>query len=158
MRTSAIQLSEEDITKLTDITKKGQHNARTVYRAKVLLLTHQGKSKIIIALQLDISQSTVRSVRHHYREEGIDRAIYDNPRSGQPSKLTDKEEAFLIATACSAPPEGRDHWTMEMLQTELKTKKKKVLSTVAILKRLRKRGIKPWLEKNVVRPYYHGRV
>jgi transposase len=151
MQIPVLQLPEEERIKLTSITKKGQQNARTIYRAKTLLLTHEGKSKKDIASQLDIGQSTVQSIRDHYREGGIDRALYDNPRPGQPSKLTDKEEAFLIATACSAPPEGRDHWTMEMLQKELKTKKKKVLSTVAILKRFRKRGIKPWLEKNVVR-------
>ena len=34
-------------------------------------------------------------------------------------KLTGKEEALLVATACANPPQGRAHWTLELLAGEM---------------------------------------
>ena len=36
-------------------------------------------------------------------------------RPGAKRKLTGQEEALLVATACSRPPEGRARWTIELL-------------------------------------------
>lgn len=33
--------------------------------------------------------------------------------------MDEKQEAFLIATACSVPPEGRVRWTMQLLADHL---------------------------------------
>ena len=151
----SIRLSDEEITKLKDITKKGRHNTRVVVHARVLLLSHRGVSKNTIATQLDIGRTTVQSVRKNFHGS-LDRALYDAPRPGQPKKITEKVEASLVAIACSKAPEGYDHWTLELLQKELIAKKKiKSISTVAIWRHLDDRGIKPWREKNVVRPEAH---
>ena len=152
----SIRLSGAQITKIKDITKKGEHNARVVVRARILLLSHEGVSKNEIVRRLDINRSTVQSVRKNYRES-LDRALYDAPRPGQPKKITENVEASLVAIACSKAPEGYDHWTLALLQKELIAKKKvKSISTVAIWHHLDERGIKPWREKNVVRPHAHA--
>ena len=152
----SIQLSGAQITTLKNITKKGEHNARVVTRARVLLLSHEGVSKNNIAARLEIDRSTVQSVRKNFNG-GLDRALYDAPRSGQPKKITEKIEASLVAIACSKAPVGYDHWTLELLQKELIAKKKvKSISTVAIWHHLDDRGIKPWREKNVVRGEAHS--
>ncbi len=146
-----IQFSQEETAQLKDIIHTGTHNARVTTRARILLKSAQGLSNQEIACQLDTSESTVKRVRARYREGRLLRALYDAPRPGQPPKLDDKREAHLVAIACSDPPKGRDHWTLELLQKQMmKDKKVKTISTVAIWNHLHKRGIKPWREKNVV--------
>lgn len=148
-----IQLSSGEQAHLHAIIKKGKHNARVINRARILLYSHNGVGKDAIAEGMGIGRSTVQRTRDNYRESGLDRALYDAPRPGQPKKLDDKAEAHLVALACSDPPEGSDHWTLELLQERMiGDGKVKTISTVALWKRLVNRGIKPWREKNVVYP------
>ena len=60
-----------------------------------------------------------RTVGVATRAGGMDHALYDAPRTGQPPKISDTAEAHLVATACSSPPAGRDHWTLELLQKRM---------------------------------------
>jgi len=146
-----ITLSRQQKVQLQNITRKGTHNAREIKRAYVLLKSAGGMKDVNIAMDVGVSVRTVERIRARFAEGGIDRAIADAPRSGQPPALDDKAEAHLVAIACSDPPEGRDHWTLQLLQTKLIADKKvKTISTVAIWNYLQKRGIKPWREKNVV--------
>ena len=152
-----MQFSKKDITQLENIIRRGKHNARVITRARILLLVHKGKSKDAIAGELNIGRSTVQRTRVHYSEDGINRALYDAPRSGQPKKLDDAAEAHLVALACSDPPKGRYRWTLVLLQKRMVTDKKvKSISDVCILRYMKERKIKPWLDlsmdmgKNVV--------
>lgn len=154
-----VKLSDEQKALLENITKKGNHNARVIKRAKILLKSAEGFKDKDISILADMSKKTVERVRIRFAEEGIDRALYDNPRPGFPAKITDNIEAHLIAVACSNPPEGRNHWTLELLQERMvKDKKLKSISKVALWKHLDSRGIKPWLEKNVVHSGNNGRI
>ncbi len=153
-----IQLSKKELDAIHSIIRRGTHSARVMTRARILLLSHKGKSKKVIAVELEINPSTVQDVRNRYRES-MDRALYDAPRSGQPPKLDDAAEAHLVAVACSDPPEDASHWTLELLRKRLIADKKvKTISTVAIWQHLNDRGIKPWREKNVVRANAHAGV
>ena len=154
---SILQLSKKELAQIDTLLHKGKHASRTISRARVLLLSHEGKSGTTIAKELRIGKSTVQRVRNRYRSDGLDAALAELPRSGRPTKLTETLEAHLVALACSDAPEGRDHWTMELLQKQLvKDKKIPTISTVSLWRYLKKRGIKPWLEKNVVCSYAHA--
>jgi len=50
-----------------------------------------------------------------YREKGLDYAVYDVARSGQPAKYGANQEAEVVALACSQPPEGTARWTIRLL-------------------------------------------
>jgi transposase len=146
-----IQLSRKELGQIQSIIRRGKHGARVITRARILLLSHRGKSKDAIAAELEINRSTVQDVRNRYREGRLKRSLYDAPRPGQPPKLNDAAEAYLVAIACSEPPEGAHHWTLELLQKRMiEDKKVHAISTVAIWKHLHQRGIQPWREKNVV--------
>lgn len=147
-----IQLSKKERGYLQDIIRRGKHNARVITRARILLLSHKGDGKDVIAAKLEIGRSTVQRIRDQYREGGLDRALYDAPRSGQPPKITDIGEAHLVALATSTPPEGEERWTLELLKERMikDGKAPQEITTVAIWKRLDRREIKPWREKNVV--------
>ena len=146
-----IVLSHREEQQLHTIIRKGNHKARSIKRAHVLLKSHQGLKDEEIAERIEVHITTVERIRLRFVQGGIDRALYDAPRSGQPLKLDEKAEAHLVALACSKAPKGRDHWTLELLQKRMiKDKKVTSISTVALWERLKKRGIKPWREKNVV--------
>lgn len=146
-----VTLSRREKKILKEITGKGKSNARVIKRAYILLKTDRGETDESIAGELTVSKRTVQRVRTSYEADGLESALYDAPRTGQPAKLNDKSEAHLIAIACSDPPKGRNRWTLELLQKRMiKDKKVKTISTVAIWSHLTNRGIKPWLEKNVV--------
>ena len=146
-----LTLSKKEKETLHTITSKGKYGARIIKRAKVLLKSAQGYTNKEIASYAEVSESTVERIRARFLQGGIHRALYDAQRSGQPKKLDAKTESHLIAIACSDAPEGAHHWTLDLLQKRLvKDKKVKTISTVAIWKHLKNRGIKPWLEKNVV--------
>lgn len=152
-----ITLSNREELQLHDITRKGKHNVREIKRAHVLLKSFGGMKDKDIAENVGMTVRTIERIRARYTEGGINRALYDAPRPGQPRKLDDKAEAHLVATACSDPPKGSGHWTLELLQEKMiKDKKVKTISTVALWKHLTERGIKPWREKNVVRPHAYA--
>ena len=146
-----ITLSSRQKHHLQDITKKGKRNAHVITRTRVLLKSADGWKDTDIAEYAGVSVRTIENIRARYAQGGIDRALYDAPRPGQPPKLDQKGEAHLVAIACSDPPKGRDRWTLELLQKQMiQDKKVSNISTVALWRRLTKRGIKPWREKNVV--------
>lgn len=154
-----IQLSDKERQYLENIIRKGTHKSRMIQRARVLLSSNTGTIDTVIAITVGISKPTVQRIRRRYCEEGMPSALNEKPRSGAPPKLTTKVEAYLVATACSTPPEGTQHWSLELLREQL-IKKRKVqsISTVAIWHHLNDRGIKPWREKNVGDTLTHPRV
>ncbi len=151
-----IVLSAGERKKVRDVTRKGKQNARVIQRAQILLKSANGWKDKDIAANLETTTRTVENVRANFASGGMERALYDAPRSGQPKKLDDKAEAHLVALACSDPPEGRDHWTLTLLQKQMvKDKQVKSISDVCILRYLTTRNVKPWVEKNVVRAEAH---
>lgn len=146
-----IQLSKKERSHLDSIIHKGKRNTRVVTRARILLRSHEGIGKDALAKELGIGRSTVQRIRDRYRDGGMTHALEEDPRSGQPKKLNDKAESYLIATACSEPPEGSDHWTLELLAQQLmKEKRVQRISSVAVMHYLHRNDVKPWREKNVV--------
>lgn len=154
---STLQLSQQELNTLQSILHKGKHASRTLYRARILLALHEGKSKTAIAEELDLGRSTVQRTGRRYRKNGLESALFELPRSGRPPAVDEKTKAFIVATACSEAPNGREHWTIELLQEYLR-KNKKPISRMSLWRTLNEQGIKPWLEKNVVHSESHSGV
>jgi len=117
---AGIKLNKEELAFLKDFVKKGRKNARELTRARILLLVNQQKVDTEIAEILNVGRNTVWRIRKRYNEEGLETAIKDKPRPGQPRKYTDKHEAEIIAMACTNPPQGRKKWSIVLLTEELK--------------------------------------
>ena len=150
MKQYIIELSRSERASIQSIIKKGKHYARTIIRARVLLASDAGKTDAVIAAREGISTRTAQRIRERYHDGGLDRALYDAPRPGTPPVLDTKQEAYLVALACSDAPEGHTHWTIELLRERFRKDRKKTVSVGTIHARLTTRGIKPWREKNVV--------
>ena len=115
----AVQLSVEDRKRLEGLIRRGQHSARVINRARILLKTDEGWSASQVATALDTSQRTVFRTKRRYAEEGLDGILHDHPQANRYRKLDDRGEAHLIALACSDAPEGHDHWTLRLLAEQV---------------------------------------
>ena len=118
-----INLSTEERKELESLIKNGEQANRVNRRARVLLLLDrsQGKAhKIREVVEMGmVSQGTVANLKKRYFEGGLKRALYDLPRPGAKPIIDGTTEAHLIALACSAPPEGRERWTLRLLADRL---------------------------------------
>ena len=110
-----VALTDEERERLRALTRKGTASARMVRRAQTLLLAAEERTDEAIAAALRIGVSTVERTRRRCVEEGVEAALRERPRPGARPKLGPKERAFVVALACTRPPEGRKRWTMQLL-------------------------------------------
>lgn len=115
-----IILEEKELQYLRNFVKKGNRDARELTRARILLLANKNRSDADIVEILDVGRNTVGRVKKRYVEEGLQNALEDKPRTGQPVKYTEKQIIEIIAQACTTPPEGRKKWTLVLLTEELR--------------------------------------
>ena len=114
-----VTLTNEERQELLALTRAGKISARKMKRAQILLKADENwKDKDIIAA-LNTSRSTVERMRKRYVEGGLDKALNEDPRPGAKRKLDGRAEAYLIALACSDPPDDSDHWALRLLADEL---------------------------------------
>jgi transposase len=118
-QTYRVELGEEERLRLRMLTRQGQAPARVIRRAHVLLRASEGLADHEVAAALEVHPTTVQRLRRRCASEGLDAALYDRPRPGAAPKLDARGEAFLVALACSDPPEGRECWTMQLLADRL---------------------------------------
>ena len=114
-----IDLTSEERRELRELTQKGKCSARKLNRARILLLVADGRSEQEISAILGTSGNTIWRTKVRYNEGGLAWALNDEPRTGAPPKLDGKQEAFLVALACSDAPQGRESWTMQLLADRL---------------------------------------
>jgi len=115
MKSNQIQLSAGDRRFLEGFRSKGEHSAREVTRAHVLLASEAGLPTTQIQQVLGVSRMVIWRTRSAYCEKGLDYALYDAARSGQPAKYGTDQEAEVVALACSQPPAGAVRWTIRSL-------------------------------------------
>jgi transposase len=114
-----VDLTKEEKAELLELVGKGEARARKMNRAHILLLANEGRTDKDIAEALHTSPSTVERTRRRFVEGGLERALNESPRPGGKRKLTGKQEAYLVALACSDPPEGKKRWSMQLLADRL---------------------------------------
>jgi transposase len=114
-----VDLADDERATLTALTRKGKVAARRLKRAQILLAAADGTIDEAIAATVRCSVATVERTRKRFVLGGLDWALREAPRPGATRKLDGKQEAYLVALACSAPPAGREHWTMQLLADRL---------------------------------------
>src|SRR5215218_8304902 len=143
-----VDLSEAERSDLEALLRGGRHAARTLKRAQILLAADAGMPDETMAQSLGVGGSTVYRTKRRFVEGNLDKALHEEPRPGARRKLTGQEEALLVATACSRPPEGRARWTIELLAGEMvRLTEHESLSRETVRRRLAENESKPWREK-----------
>ena len=138
-----VDLTDDERTYLLDVIKSGERSARKINRARILLLAHEGKRDGEIVEALHTSVPTVQRIRKRFVEGGLDGALNERPRPGGRirKKLDEKGIAILETLARSEPPEGRKHWTMQLLADRLvELKVVEGISDETVRKELKKSG------------------
>ncbi len=115
-----VELTESERGELEGMLRSGKHPVRKLKRAQILLAADAGTSDEQIARNIVVGLSTVYRTKQRFVEGNLPWALGERPRAGAVRKLTDKEQALLVATACSAAPKGRARWTLELVENELK--------------------------------------
>lgn len=120
MRTEQLKLKDGELEFLLTFTKTGNRNCKEYERAYILLALDKGKKHSEIEEFYNVSRITIWRVKAKYEKCGLQEAIKEGARSGQPTKYTEKQKAEIVATACTKAPAGRVRWTLKLLEKELK--------------------------------------
>jgi transposase len=122
MKKYRITLEVEERKQLQEMLSKGKADVRRLKHAQILLAADEldgspAQIDTAIAETLHVGTATVERVRRRFVEEGLEIALspYKTPQRRYKTKLDGPQEARLIATACSQPPEGRARWTLRLL-------------------------------------------
>lgn len=143
-----ITLTSEEREQLRGMVQAGKEGVRRLKRAQILLAASGGSGDATIAANVSVGTSTVYRTKRRFVEEGLEAALSEEPRPGAERKLGAKEEALLIATACSEPPAGRARWTLSLLADAMvRLTHHRSLSSETIRRRLAENELKPWQKK-----------
>jgi transposase len=145
-----VELTEEERNELIELTRSGSPSARKVRRANILLMADRAElTDEQTARALSSSTTTVSRTKRRLVEGGLAHALSEATRPGGERKLDAKQEATLIALACTNPPEGRAKWTMQLLADRLVVLLPEVglVSAETVRRRLNENELKPWQQR-----------
>lgn len=123
MKRETVKLTAKEVKFLHSFKNSARMSQREFDRVNILLLLDKGKKDAEIVDFLGVERTTVWRTRKRYLEEGLGQALQERERSGQPRKYGPQQEAEVIALACSAAPEGRARWSLELLTEKLRQQK-----------------------------------
>lgn len=143
-----VDLTDTEREQLEALNRGGTVPVRRIKRANILLMSDRGHTALEIASAGHGSTSTVYRTRQRFVEEGLEPALSEAPRPGGKRLLDEKQEAVLVATACSPPPKGCAHWTLRLLAGRfVELADLDSISPATIGRRLHEKDIKPWQKK-----------
>lgn len=118
-------LDDAQRAELRTLVGSGVAPARMLTRARVLLKADHGEggpgwSDAAIAGALDVHPSTVQRIRRQFMAEGLEATLArKRPDRVYERRLDGRQEAHLVALACSVPPGGHARWSLRLLAGEL---------------------------------------
>lgn len=149
MKEHIVRLTDEARQRLRELGHAGTQSVRVVQRAQILLKSDEGLTDETIAVHVGCSERRIRDIRKRFCTEGLERALYDAPRSGKPPTFTVRQQQQVIALACTDPPEGRARWTLELLSAQAVQRGfVRTLSKTEVALWLRAHDLKPWRKKH----------
>jgi len=152
-----VELNQAERSELAALLSGGKHAARKLKRAQILLAADAGASDENIATSVGVGGSTVYRTKRRFVEGNLEAALTEEPRPGAARKLLGKEEALLVATACSSPPEGRARWTLDLLAGAMvKLTEHDSISRETVRRRLAENDLKPWRKNMWCIPHVDG--
>jgi transposase len=119
-----VRLTDTERGMLESIVNTGKGAAQTLTHARILLKADCGPAgpawtDPAISTALDVSIPTIERVRRTLVREGFDAVLRRKPQLPRPRKLDGRQEAQLIALACSTAPDGHKRWTLQLLAQQL---------------------------------------
>ena len=116
------KLNTKDRNYLKRFIKLGKQSAKEIEHGYILLALENKKTCTEIMDFYFVGRSTIWRIKNKYVEYGLEVALKDAPRSGQPTKYNEQNEAEIIALACTNAPIGRSRWTLQLMENELQNR------------------------------------
>lgn len=123
MKRYKVELTKDERQQLEKLISSGITAARKLTRARILLKVAAGMSKTEVSQVLDVTINTVTNVSRSFQTQRLEAIERKKPDREYKHSIDGEAEAYLIAIACSEPPEGRERWTLRLLQTEMVKRK-----------------------------------
>lgn len=117
-----VTLTDEEVSQLSDILRRGKRSAQLRNRAQALLHAHNGMTDASIAEATGMTSRALELLRQRFVEEGFETTLNGKPRGHRKAVLDGRAEAQLVALVCSPKPEGRKRWTIRLLRDHLVAK------------------------------------
>jgi len=117
-----VNLTQTERVQLATYVKQGKKSARSINRARILLLADENHSDEEILETLGICRQTVYKMRKRYvdwNHQNILDLLTEKPRLGQPMKVDSRVESHIATIACSDSPIGTKRWTLQMISDRL---------------------------------------
>jgi putative transposase len=146
-----LDVSDGDKNALKRLLSSGVQQVRVVLRALALRQLGEGRTASEVASLVGLTGKAVRALARRYRDDGLERALYEKARPGKKRLLDASTEQRIVAMVCGAPPSGRARWSVRLIVTEAVKRKivpKLGRETLRVL--LESHELKPWREKNGV--------
>ncbi|CAN5237134.1 hypothetical protein BH20BAC1_BH20BAC1_06070 [soil metagenome] len=118
-----LKLRKRERDYLRTFKKSGGHSLREFNRATILIFLDKGLTISEVENLLEVDRTTIWRISKRYLEHGLEVALTEGDRSGQPAKYSTLHEAELTALACGPVPKGRRRWTIRLLVRELNKQK-----------------------------------
>jgi len=140
-----VELNEAERAQLAALLGDGKRAARKLKRAQILMAADAGIADDAIASSVSVGGSTAYRTKRRFVEGNLEFALSEEARPGAARKLSGKEAALLVATACSSPPQGRKRWTLDLLAGAMvRLTEHEGLSREMVRRRLAEDDLKPW--------------
>ena len=116
-----VTLTPDQRERVEIIARSYKHSQRERNRARILLLCDTCQEEgacqdARIEQQVGVCNATVEQVRRRFAQEGLDAALFHKEQTRRKERALDgRAEAFLVATTCSAPPDGHARWSLHLL-------------------------------------------
>lgn len=112
--TTRLRLSDEDRKVLDGWLRASKTPHSLVLRARIVLLSTEGKTAQNIAEQLDVHAQTVHRWRRRFQHDGID-GLRDRQRSGRPTKISQAITRRVLDLTTQRIPKEATHWSTRLM-------------------------------------------
>ena len=117
--TARVALSDEERETLTRWARRPKSGQALALRCRIVLAAAQDRANQDIAAQLGCNPATVGKWRQRFAAKRLD-GLLDEPRPGQPRKITDEVvEQVIVATLETTPPDGSTHWSTRSMAAQV---------------------------------------
>jgi transposase len=114
----AIELTPEERAVLESWTRRRTSAQALAQRARVVLLAADGLKNTEIGEHLGIKRSTAATWRNRFAEHRLE-GLTDEPRPGQPRKITDAQVEEVIVKTLETTPKDATHWSTRSMAAEV---------------------------------------
>jgi transposase len=113
-----IELSEEERAQLESWARRHTSAQALALRSRVVLLAAEGLNNTEIAERLGVHRPMVRKWRGRFAEHRLE-GLTDEPRPGQPRKITDAQIEEVIVKTLESTPQDATHWSTRSMAEEV---------------------------------------